>query len=175
MQVSNAADGASSMAFEFESAKHDKVHDRVTLTNTLRRDRVCRYCYSRTGGMVRAGSSQRGACSPPHDIADLELLHDERSVVEGSEWEEGDDEDDGDLASADVGFGDDDPDNAGSPASEGGDEGLDALDADDLDLAGEEMDAQSDDGSAPEGDGYTRSYRAAGLVVDNVDALLHEV
>ena len=110
---------------------------------------------------MRAGSSQRGACSPPHDLADLELLHGERSVVEGSEWEEGDDEDDGDLASSDLGFGDDDPDNAGFSASEGGDEGLDALDADDLDLAGEEMDAQSDAGTLPEAPGYTRSYRGA--------------
>jgi hypothetical protein len=91
MQVADDKDGTGTITFEFVAAKHNKVHDRVTLRNTLRRDGVCSYCFSRTDGMRRGGSTEAGACSPSSDISDLESQYAARLERElrGEEEEEG--------------------------------------------------------------------------------------
>ena len=152
------------MKFEFVSAKHHgKVLDKVTLHNTLRRDGICSYCYSRSNGMVLPGLQQRGACSPSTDTTDLQRLHLQRWQASSARnsttlmppaWHSN--SVDGSIiramnaSMADHGFG------AGMQDTIASHNGLVAhLMA----AAGNEIDIQSDDGTSVEYLGYVASYR----------------
>ena len=87
LQVASNSSGTSTMTFNFMSAKHHgRVLDSITLTNTLRRDKVCRYCWSRTGGHVRAYASRRGTCTPSTDVHDLKWLRHHRKKLRKKHW-----------------------------------------------------------------------------------------
>lgn len=82
--------GASTLTMDFIETKDGTVSDSVTLTNTLRRDGDCRFCYSRSGGMVSGpvgGAEARpGACGPPSDLSDVRWLQELRLARESPAW-----------------------------------------------------------------------------------------
>eukprot|EP00892_Ulva_mutabilis_P006097 jgi/Ulvmu1/385/UM001_0392.1 len=82
--------GVSALTIEFIRADGSSVRDTVTLTNSLRRDRVCSYCYSRSRGLVvgsAAGAEPRlGACAPSTSLEDIEWLQEARLAREPPEW-----------------------------------------------------------------------------------------
>lgn len=82
--------GASTLTMDFIETKGGAVSDSVTLTNTLRRDGDCRFCYSRSGGMVSGpvgGAEARpGACSPSSDLSDVRWLQELRLARESTAW-----------------------------------------------------------------------------------------
>jgi hypothetical protein len=162
VQVNNASGGASAMTFEFVAAKHGKVLDRLTLHNTLRRDGVCSYCFSRTGGFVRAGSRVRGACDPSTSTWDLKRLRRERKRGEarGGVQLSGAREDA--KSGPDYAWGD--PDGDDFEGDDGGDaDDSDELSAEEMHAAGHEIDEQSDD-SIDAGDSvYTQSYNGSAV------------
>ena len=153
MQVDDKPDESSALSFEFVDAKHGTVLDSITLHNTLRKDRVCSYCYSRTGGAPLA-AGVRAACSPSSDTSDLDALHAARQSAEGVEWRTprlrvvGDAEPETEPET---------PGLWGELAAQLGVE--EELGEDDMAAAGTEMDAQSDTGFGAEAPGYTKSYR----------------
>jgi hypothetical protein len=77
MQVEEVA-GDSRMTVEFVNAADGSVTDSVSLTNTLRRDRKCTFCYSRSGGAAiqpfNDGPAVPAACSSdPRSDPDSDL------------------------------------------------------------------------------------------------------
>jgi hypothetical protein len=149
------------MKFEFVAAKDNSVLDRVTLTNRLRQQHKCKFCYSRTGGRAPSVVHTPAACSPPESTADLEALYRERQSAEGVEWRAPDAETDvDDLLSIAVGDGDGLALRLGVDMLE--DIGVEEeLEVEDMHGADAEMDAQSDDGNGPEEPGYTQEYVSA--------------
>ena len=95
VQVEERGEGESEMVVEFVKAADGAVTDTVTLRNSLRRDRHCSYCYSRSNGAVPRppGMSSAGAarevradCGAGHGSGDLDALAQERLAAEHPEW-----------------------------------------------------------------------------------------
>lgn len=83
--------GVSKLTVEFVEAKDGSVTDSVSLTNSLRRDGVCWYCYSRSRGIVTgpadtAGELRRGSCGAEAGLDDLQWLQELRLARESPEW-----------------------------------------------------------------------------------------
>jgi hypothetical protein len=154
--VEDAADGSSKMTFDFVAAKHGKVLDTITLTNTLRREHRCHFCYSYTGGRVPSCTHVQPECSPPENTADLEKLFLERQDAEGVEWRAPDADALADILLVDALTNGEEQQSGGESLDDLRVE--DVLDEQDMNGAAKEMDAQSDDGEGPEGPGFTRKY-----------------
>ena len=95
VQVEERGEGESEMVVEFVKAADGAVTDTVTLRNSLRRDRHCSYCYSRSNGTMprTPGVSSAGAarevqpdCAAGHGSGDLDALAQERLAAEHPEW-----------------------------------------------------------------------------------------
>lgn len=149
VQVEDKPDESSTLKFEFVDAETGAALDSITLRNTLRKDRVCSFCYSRTGGAPPAGGMP-GACAPSSDTSDLDALYAARQSAEGVEWRAPRLRVVGDSDGVSGGFW---GDLAAQLAVE------EELDPEDMEAAGAEMDAQSDSGLGAEARGYTKSYR----------------
>lgn len=83
--------GASTLTVDFVETKDGSVSDSITLTNNLRRDGTCAFCYSRSDGMVSGpaaagGAPRAGACSPPSSLEDLQWLQEVRLARERPAW-----------------------------------------------------------------------------------------
>lgn len=78
LQIDDAADGTSKATLAFVAAESRRVRDSIVLRSTLRRDRTCAFCYSRTGGRI-PGSRAPGACGAG-DTSDLDGLRAERDL-----------------------------------------------------------------------------------------------
>lgn len=95
MQVQESGEGESEMVVEFVNAEDGAVTDSISLHNSLRRDRHCSYCYSRSNGVVLqpplartavAGQDVRAECGEGHGTGDLEALARERLAAEHPKW-----------------------------------------------------------------------------------------